>query len=327
MKVQAAFTDFVRHLESYLPLFRQLSEFRLVYVSRTDSHFGKATEIFSSLVKIPLESDIARRSASLLPRAQSLGRKTVRSAVTDADLIFRNHARARFAGERFEGLYRGWKNGRVSEFGHPAGAWNERLGSAALASIRFCCNGLGRSRIQRIPSEEGKNYALHFLKLTLLHPETDPKSLETGEIRNRGKRKSPWKKRQIGRERPHFFGFQPPKKFVGSLPPCGTVNRAGRFFHGDREFGRNTHHQRRNSMPLVKKAPGIMTREVRLEEPVNELLEDYARFIESNADHVINAVLKKVLWRDQDYRKWREARRTAQLGPDKAQPTEARGRA
>ena len=22
-----------------------------------------------------------------------------------------------------------------------------------------------------------------------------------------------------GRERPHFFGFQPPKKFVGSLPP------------------------------------------------------------------------------------------------------------
>ena len=55
----AALTDFVRHLESYLPLFRQLSEFRLVYVSRTDSHFGKATEIFSSLVKIPLESDIA----------------------------------------------------------------------------------------------------------------------------------------------------------------------------------------------------------------------------------------------------------------------------
>jgi hypothetical protein len=157
-------------------------------------------------------------------------------------------------------------------------------------------------------------------------PGKDPKSFETGEIRNRGKRKSPWKKGQIGRERPHFFGFQPPKKFVGSLPPCGTVNRAGRFFHGDKEFGRNTHHQRRNSMPLVKKAPVIMTREVRLEEPVNELLEDYARFIESNADHVINAVLKKVLWRDQDYRKWREARRTAQPGPDKTQPTEPRGR-
>jgi hypothetical protein len=80
-------------------------------------------------------------------------------------------------------------------------------------------------------------------------------------------------------------------------------------------------------MSIVKKAPGIMTRELRLEEPVNELLEDYARFIESNADHVINAVIKKVLWRDRDYRKWREARRTAQPGPDKAHPIEARGRA
>ncbi len=80
-------------------------------------------------------------------------------------------------------------------------------------------------------------------------------------------------------------------------------------------------------MPIIKKAPGIMTREVKLEEPVNELLEDYARFIESNADHVVNAVLKKVLWRDQDYRKWREMRRTAQSSTDKAQPTEARARA
>jgi hypothetical protein len=80
-------------------------------------------------------------------------------------------------------------------------------------------------------------------------------------------------------------------------------------------------------MSIIKKAPGIMTREVKLEEPVNLLLEDYARFIESSADHVVNAVLKKVLWRDQDYRKWREARRTSQPGPDKAQPTELRGRA
>ena len=80
-------------------------------------------------------------------------------------------------------------------------------------------------------------------------------------------------------------------------------------------------------MPIIKKAPEITTREIRLEEPVNELLEDYARFIESNADHVINAVLKKVLWRDPDYRKWRETHRPAQTAADKAQPTEARGKA
>jgi hypothetical protein len=80
-------------------------------------------------------------------------------------------------------------------------------------------------------------------------------------------------------------------------------------------------------MPIVKRAPATITREIKLEEPVNELLEDYARFIESNADHVINAVLKKVLWRDQDYRKWREARRTGQPSPDKGQTVETRTRA
>ncbi len=63
-------------------------------------------------------------------------------------------------------------------------------------------------------------------------------------------------------------------------------------------------------MSIVKKAPAIVTREVRIEEPVSTLLDDYAQFIESNADHVVNAVLKKTLWRDQDYRKWRESRRT-----------------
>lgn len=63
-------------------------------------------------------------------------------------------------------------------------------------------------------------------------------------------------------------------------------------------------------MSIVKRAPAIVTREVRIEEPVSALLDDYAQFIESNADHVVNAVLKKTLWRDQDYRKWRESRRT-----------------
>jgi hypothetical protein len=112
----AVFTDFVRHLQSYLPLYRQLSEFRLVYASRTDSHFGKAAEIFSSLVKIPLESDIAEDLLRYFRVRKAWDEKQY-AAVTEPDLIFRNEARARFAGDRFEGLYRGWKNGRVSDNG------------------------------------------------------------------------------------------------------------------------------------------------------------------------------------------------------------------
>lgn len=78
-------------------------------------------------------------------------------------------------------------------------------------------------------------------------------------------------------------------------------------------------------MPIVKKAPDITTREIKLEIPVSELLEDYARFIESTADHVVNAVLKKVLWRDQDYRKWRDARRTASASAAKIQSPDTGG--
>ncbi len=51
-----------------------------------------------------------------------------------------------------------------------------------------------------------------------------------------------------------------------------------------------------------------------MEEPVSHLLDDYAQFIESSADHVLNSVIKKTLWRDQDYRKWREQQRSADNG-------------
>lgn len=63
-------------------------------------------------------------------------------------------------------------------------------------------------------------------------------------------------------------------------------------------------------MPLIKKAPAIVSLEVKIEEPVKQLLEDYARFIDSTPDHVVNIVIKKNLWRDQDYRKWRERQRS-----------------
>ena len=87
-----------------------------MYVSRADSQFGKAAEIFDPLVKIPLESDIADDLLRYFRVRKAWDEKQY-GAVSDADLIFRNHARGRFTGERFDGLYRGWKNGRVSESG------------------------------------------------------------------------------------------------------------------------------------------------------------------------------------------------------------------
>lgn len=64
-------------------------------------------------------------------------------------------------------------------------------------------------------------------------------------------------------------------------------------------------------MSLIKKQAVIVPREIRIEASVGELLDDYARFIDSSADHVVNSVLKK-LWRDPEYRKWRDERRNVQ---------------
>ena len=59
------------------------------------------------------------------------------------------------------------------------------------------------------------------------------------------------------------------------------------------------------AMPIVPKEPTIVKREICLEQPTSDLLDDYARFIESRADHVVNSVLKKTLAKDRDYKRWK----------------------
>jgi hypothetical protein len=80
----------------------------------TRLHFGKTKELFNALVAIALGSDASAELLrySQIPKAWDLGRY---GSLTEADLIFRNQAKTRFTGQRFEYLYRGWKVGRVRE--------------------------------------------------------------------------------------------------------------------------------------------------------------------------------------------------------------------
>src|SRR6266851_1713594 len=113
-RAETSLSEFVHHLRVYLPLFRQLSEFRFLYLARVDSHFEKAKELFNSVVVIPLGSDLSTELCRYfqIRRAWDLKRY---ASVTEGDLIFHNQAKTRFAEERFEHLYRGWKVGRVTE--------------------------------------------------------------------------------------------------------------------------------------------------------------------------------------------------------------------
>lgn len=111
---EVSLTEFVHDLKVYLPLFRQLSEFRFLYLARVDVHFEKARELFNSVVTIPLGSDASAELCRYFQIRKAWDLRRYRS-VTDADLIFRNQAKARFLGQRFEHLYRGWKAGRVTQ--------------------------------------------------------------------------------------------------------------------------------------------------------------------------------------------------------------------
>lgn len=107
-----------------------------------------------------------------------------------------------------------------------------------------------------------------------------------------------------------LFGLQTAQNAIGVAPALPRSIALVIFPRLGTDFG--FHNERTTIMPLIKKAPAVVSLEVKIEEPVKQLLEDYARFIDSTPDHVVNIVIKKNLWRDQDYRKWREQRRATQ---------------
>ncbi len=115
--LQGAETNLVRfahHLRMYLPLFRELPEFRFLFLAREDAHFAKACELFHDLVAIPLQpnpaEDLLRYFA--IRKAWDLGNYT---SLTEEDLIFRNLAKERFRGTRFERFYHAWKVARLGD--------------------------------------------------------------------------------------------------------------------------------------------------------------------------------------------------------------------
>jgi hypothetical protein len=107
-------SHFVAHLAAYLGLFRELKTFRFLYIAAKDAYFQKAAECFRSLVKRPLEADVSGEILRYFQVRTKWERHEYVVPVTE-DLEFLNEARQRFQGERFEGLFEGWKTGKVTE--------------------------------------------------------------------------------------------------------------------------------------------------------------------------------------------------------------------
>jgi hypothetical protein len=94
---------YAAHLRRYRPLFQHLRSFQFIYVSTSTRLQGEARELFSFLIKGEGLPDLLRYF-----EVQTKWNRKQYGQVTDADLIFRNEAKNRFTGPRFETLYRLW---------------------------------------------------------------------------------------------------------------------------------------------------------------------------------------------------------------------------
>jgi hypothetical protein len=94
---------YVAHLRRHRPLFQHLHLFQFIYISTSTRLHGEARELFSLLIKGEGLPDLLRYF-----EVRTKWNRKQYGQVTDADLIFRNGAKKRFAGPRFETLYRLW---------------------------------------------------------------------------------------------------------------------------------------------------------------------------------------------------------------------------
>jgi hypothetical protein len=100
---------YVAHLRRYRPLFQHLPSFQFIYISTSTRLQGEAGELFSLLIKGEGLRDLLR----YFDVRTKWNRKQY-GLVTDADLIFRNEAKKRFTGPRFETLYRNQLPGDIA---------------------------------------------------------------------------------------------------------------------------------------------------------------------------------------------------------------------
>jgi len=123
---------FVTHLTQYQPLFRELSAFRFLYISTAAMHFEKARELFTALVRTPLESDITPDLVRYF-KTQAIWETAEFRTLSKEDLLFLNQAKQRFNGEPFETWLRDWKSSRITE----AEIRSELTTSKAKRSVDF----------------------------------------------------------------------------------------------------------------------------------------------------------------------------------------------
>lgn len=104
---------FVTHLQSYLPLFRSLKQFRFLFVSPCEPLFPKARAIFSSVVKAPLEVPSVAEITRYF-QVRKLWESKQFAALRNEDIEFLSEATRKFGAGHIQEIYKEWKAGSLT---------------------------------------------------------------------------------------------------------------------------------------------------------------------------------------------------------------------
>ena len=104
---QASIKGFATHLNAYEELFRQLKEFRFLYISNSPANFARAEDCFSARVVSALSSDISGEILRYFRLRKAWDLKKY-ALFSNDEIESLNDAAKRFHGARFEGLYSAW---------------------------------------------------------------------------------------------------------------------------------------------------------------------------------------------------------------------------
>ena len=104
---------FATHLDAYEQLFRQLNEFRFLYISNSTANFAGAEACFSERVVSALSSAISGELLRYFRLRKAWDLKKY-ALFSNDQIESLNDAAKRFHGDRFEGLYSAWSSELLS---------------------------------------------------------------------------------------------------------------------------------------------------------------------------------------------------------------------
>jgi hypothetical protein len=168
--------SFAGHLTAYQGLFRQLKTFRFLYIAPKDAYFPRAAERFRSLVRRPLESDVSSEILRYFQIRKKWENHEYVVPVT-ADLVFLNEGRRRFHGARFDGLYRAWNAGDLSDNGLRAECAQLTPDHAVFFDTYLVRNHRSPLAVERGTGERGMKDTVHRVVHLPVHPQGERNSL------------------------------------------------------------------------------------------------------------------------------------------------------